>query len=171
MFEWPLVTAKGRRIWVRVQGVAEMQGGKAVRLFGAVQDVTERKQAEESLRKANDLLRLAVVVRDAHDAITVQDLSGRTLAWNAGAERLYGWTEAEALDLNVRDRIPEPLREAALDTLAQLSRAEVLESYRTQRLTRTGQVLQVSIISTALMVGVGQMYAIATTERVRTEDQ
>ena len=171
LFEGPLVTAKGRRIWVRVQGVAEMEGGKAVRLFGAVQDVTERKQAEESLRKANDLLRLAVVVRDAHDAITVQDLTGRTLAWNAGAERLYGWTEAEALALNVRDRIPEPLREAALDTLAQLSRAEVLESYRTQRLTRTGQVLQVSIISTALMDGAGQMYAIATTERVRTEDQ
>jgi two-component system CheB/CheR fusion protein len=169
LFEQPLVTAKGRHIWVRAQGVAEMQGVKAVRLFGAVQDITERKQVEESLRKANDLLRLAVVVRDAHDAITVQDLAGRTLAWNAGAQRLYGWTEAEALALNVRDRIPEPLREAALATLAQLSRAEVLESYRTQRLTRQGQVLEVSIISTALIDKAGQMYAIATTERARVE--
>jgi two-component system CheB/CheR fusion protein len=169
LFEQPLVTAKGRHIWVRAQGVAEMQGGKAVRLFGAIQEITERKQVEESLRKANDLLRLAVVVRDAHDAITVQDLAGRTLAWNAGAERLYGWTEAEALALNVRDRIPEPLREAALATLAQLSRAEVLESYRTQRLTRQGQVLEVSIISTALIDKAGQMYAIATTERARVE--
>jgi two-component system CheB/CheR fusion protein len=114
---------------------------------------------------------LAVVVRDAHDAITLQDLAGRTLAWNAGAERLYGWTETEALELNVRDRIAEPLREAVLATLAELSRAKLLESDRTQRLTRQGQVLEVSIISTALIDKVGQMYAIPTTERARAESK
>jgi PAS domain S-box-containing protein len=58
------------------------------------------KKAQEALRKANDLRRLAVVVRDAHDAITVQDLDGRILAWNPGAERMYGWSEAEALAMN-----------------------------------------------------------------------
>jgi two-component system CheB/CheR fusion protein len=60
-------------------------------------DITEMATIRESLQKANDLLRLAVVVRDAHDAITVQDLEGRILAWNPGAVRLYGWSEAEAL--------------------------------------------------------------------------
>jgi two-component system CheB/CheR fusion protein len=43
-------------------------------------------RTREALRKANELLRLAVVVRDATDAITVQDLEGRTIAWNPGAE-------------------------------------------------------------------------------------
>ena len=86
------------------------------------------KQAREALRKANDLLRLAVVVRDAHDAITVQDLEGRILAWNPGAVRMYGWSEAEALAMNVRDRIPEELREEALAKIRQLSRAEVLRA-------------------------------------------
>ena len=128
-------------------------------------DITDRKQAEEALRKANELLRLAVVVRDSHDAITVQDLEGRTLAWNPGAVRLYGWSEAEALAMNVHDRIPQGLREGALATLAQLSRAEVLEPYLTQRLTRDGSSVAVSIISTALVGEDGQMYAIATTER------
>ncbi len=70
-------------------------------------DITEMERTREALRKANDLLRLAVVVRDAHDAITVQDLEGRILAWNPGAVRMYGWSEAEALAMNVRDRIPE----------------------------------------------------------------
>jgi PAS domain S-box-containing protein len=37
------------------------------------------------------------MVRDAHDAVTVQDLDGRILAWNPGAVRMYGWSEAEAL--------------------------------------------------------------------------
>ena len=128
-------------------------------------DITETVQTREALHKANELLRLAVVVRDAHDAITVQDLGGRILAWNPGAVRMYGWSEAEALLMNVRDRIPEALREKALVTLRQLSRDEVLEPYRTQRISKQGAVMAVSIISTALLDESGEMYAIATTER------
>ena len=131
------------------------------------ENITGMVQAREALEKANDLLRLAVVVRDSHDAITVQDLEGRTLAWNPGAVRLYGWSEAQALQMNVRERIPLALRDDALANLASLSRAEVLQPYRTQRLTRDDSVLDVSIISTALMDAQGTMYAIATTERVK----
>jgi len=130
-------------------------------------DITAEIKRAEALRKANDLLRLAVVVRDAHDAITVQDLEGRILAWNAGAARMYGWSETEALLMNVRDRIPPELRKEALATLRQLSRAEVLEPYRTQRITKAGAVAEVSIISTALVNETGEMYAIATTERAK----
>lgn len=128
-------------------------------------DVTEMEKTRDDLRRANELRRLAIVVRDAHDAITMQDLNGRTLAWNPGAVRLYGWSEAEALDMNVRDRIPEPAREDALTILAKLSRAELLESYRTQRLTKSGDCVEVSIISTAMIDETGRTYAIATTER------
>jgi two-component system CheB/CheR fusion protein len=130
-------------------------------------DITEMKRAETALRKANDLLRLAVVVRDAHDAITVQDLDGRIIAWNPGAVRLYGWSEAEALLMNVRDRIPQALRKDALARLHQLSQAEILEPYPTQRITKQGTVMEVSMVSTALVNEAGQMYAIATTERAR----
>ena len=130
-------------------------------------DITEIIRTRGALHDANDLLRLAVVVRDATDAITVQDLEGRTIAWNPGAQRLYGWSEAEALTLNVRDRIPQELRESALDRLRQLAGAEVLEPYRTQRLTKAGTVVEVSIVSTALINGAGMVYAVATTERLR----
>jgi two-component system CheB/CheR fusion protein len=128
-------------------------------------DIAEIVQAREALLKANDLLRLAVVLRDAHDAITVQDLTGRIIAWNPGAVRLYGWSETEALKMIVGERIPEALREGALSTLTQLSQAKVLQPYKTQRLAKDGSVLQVSIISTALLDEAGKMYAIATTER------
>ncbi|HEX7552947.1 MAG TPA: chemotaxis protein CheB [Geothrix sp.] len=130
-------------------------------------DITDKKKAQEALQKANDLLRLAVVVRDAHDAITVQDLDGRIIAWNPGAVRMYGWTEAEALLMNVRDRIPEQLRKEALAKLHQLSQAEILEPYLAQRIAKDGSVQAVSIISTALVNEAGQNYAIATTERLR----
>jgi two-component system CheB/CheR fusion protein len=133
-------------------------------------DITEIVRVREELLKANDLLRLAVVVRDSHDAVTVQDLNGKTLAWNPGAVRLYGWSEVQALQMNVHDRIPESKREGALVKLASLSRSEILQPYLTQRLTATGAVLEVSIISTALLDELGQMYAIATTERANSAD-
>ena len=131
-------------------------------------DIDDAVRARKALHQANDLLRLAVVVRDASDAITVQDLDGRTLAWNPGAVRLYGWSEAQALQMNVRERIPEALREGALASLASLSHAEVLQPTLTQRLTQSGAVLEVSVVSTALLDEHGTRYAIATTERAKS---
>ena len=128
--------------------------------------ITEIVSIREALRKANELARMAVIVRDAHDAITLQDLDGRILAWNPGAVRLYGWSEAEALAMNVRDRIPAERREEALARIRKLSEAEVLEPYRTQRMTKAGAVISVSMVSTALVDEEGRMYGIATTERV-----
>ena len=128
-------------------------------------DITEMVKTREALREAHGRSRLATVLRDSGDAITVQDLSGRTLAWNPGAARLYGWSEAEATQMNVCDRIPQPLRENALAKLVQLSRGGILEGYCTQRLTNQGAVVDVTIISTALLNEAGQIYAIATTER------
>jgi two-component system CheB/CheR fusion protein len=131
-------------------------------------DVTETVRIRESLHEANSLRRLAVVVRDAHDAITVQDLSGRIVAWNPGAVRLYGWSEAEALALHANDRVPPPLRAEAATQLARGSRAGQLEIQHTQRLTKDGAYVDVSIISTALVNEAGEVYAIATTERALT---
>jgi two-component system, chemotaxis family, CheB/CheR fusion protein len=130
-------------------------------------DITDIVRTHEALHKANALLRLAVVVRDAHDAITVQDLDGRIMAWNPGAVRMYGWTEAEALTMNVRDRIPKALQESALAKVHQLSQAQMLEPYQTQRLAKDGTVLEVSLTSTALLNEANKMYAIATTERAK----
>ncbi len=128
-------------------------------------EITEIVRTREALQKANEQNRLAVVVRDAYDAVTVQDLDGQTLAWNPGAARMYGWTETEALTMNAVDRIPEVHRDIAREKVQQLCRALVLEPYLSQRLTKDGTVLDVSIISTALVNGKGRVYAIATTER------
>jgi two-component system CheB/CheR fusion protein len=128
-------------------------------------EITELKKTQAALRETEGLRRLAVVLRDAHDAITVQDLEGRILAWNPGAERLYGWSEAEALTMNIRDRIPQALRGQTLARLARLSRAETLEPYRTQRLAKDGRTVDVWLTATALLKTDGAIYAVATTER------
>jgi len=135
---------------------------------GAVITFTEisvMKKAQAALRDSEALRRLAVVVRDARDAILVQDMTGRILAWNPGAEKMYGWREGEALAMNIRDLIPESEREQTLATVRQLCQAGVLEPRRQQRVAKDGRTFQVSLIVSALVNDAGETYAIATTER------
>ncbi|HIJ86436.1 MAG TPA: PAS domain S-box protein [Desulfuromonadales bacterium] len=128
-------------------------------------NISEIKQTQEALRKVNDQLRMAVVVRDSHDAVVLQDLEGCIMAWNPAAVRMYGWSEAEALERNIGELIPEGLREADIERVQQLSRKKLLEPYRTQRLAKDGSAVDVWLTATALLNEVGEVYAIATTER------
>ena len=130
-------------------------------------DITETKRIEAALQKANDLLSLTVMLRDAQDAIIIQDMEGRTLAWNSAAVKLYGWSEAEALEMNFRDRIPKGPREDTLSKLHHLSQGEISEPYLTQRVAKDGSLVDVSVISSALVNETGKFYAIATIERIK----
>ena len=49
--ELPFVTAQGRQLWIRVQGRAELERGRAVRLSGPFQDTTARREVEEAVRR------------------------------------------------------------------------------------------------------------------------
>lgn len=132
-------------------------------------DITEVKRTQNMLlHDADSVRRLAVVVRDAHDAITVLNAEGRLLAWNPGAQRMYGWTEAEALAMNLRDMIPPSQWKESLAVIEQLMRAEVLAPYRTRRITKDGRTVDVWLTATALINQKGDVYAIATTERLIT---
>ena len=64
--------------------------GRQTGLIITFDDVTGRKQQEADAR------RLAAVVRDANDAITVHGFDGAIQAWNRAAEKVYGFAEAEA---------------------------------------------------------------------------
>jgi PAS domain S-box-containing protein len=69
-------------------------GGRALRIIGATMDITKRKQADERIREQ------AALLDRAQEAISLNDMSQQILYWNKGAERLYGWTSAEALGKN-----------------------------------------------------------------------
>jgi len=151
-------TTEGRWYTMRIQPYRTLDNV----IEGAVitfVDTTELKTAQDEQR------RLAVVVHDARDAITVQDLEGRIMAWNPSAARMYGWSESEALTMYYGDLIPDDLKEEALVIMQKLIRTEVLEPYRTQRIAKNGGVVEVSVTATALVDKDGRIYAIATTER------
>jgi two-component system CheB/CheR fusion protein len=130
-------------------------------------DITEMVKARELLKEVDVMRRLAVVVRDAYDAIVTHDLEGRITTWNPAAEKKYGWSEAEALALNILDLVPEGRREETLDKVRQAAAAEIPEHYHTQRVTRDGRIVEVWLTATTLVNESGEAYAIATTERTR----
>jgi len=120
--------------------------------------ITFQKQTEV-------LRRLAAVVQDSGDAIMMQDMEGRILAWNPMAEKIYGWSEEEALTMNISSMIPENRKEETLEALKKLIQAEVMQPYRTKRLTKDGRIVDVWLTATPLINVDGKVYSIATTER------
>jgi PAS domain S-box-containing protein len=91
---------------------------------GSNRDITEQKRAEAALRKLNDNLELAVENRTAelrsitdaaHDAILMVDPRGAISYWNTAAERIFGYSAAEALGKNLHDfLVPERYHAAYL---------------------------------------------------------
>ncbi len=86
--ELPFVTAKGREIWVRAVGAAEFESGQAVRLVGAFQDITERRQIAASLAHERQLM--SSLLDTLPDQIYFKDLQGRFLRINPALARRYG---------------------------------------------------------------------------------
>jgi two-component system CheB/CheR fusion protein len=128
-------------------------------------EITEMKRAKEILKESEAIRRLAAVVHDSSDAITLQDMEGNILAWNPEAEKMYGWSEAEALKMSISSLIPESRRKEERVALKRLSQAETLEPYRTQRLTRDSQIVEVWLTASSLVNEAGKVYAISTTEK------
>lgn len=136
--------------------IAKIRLQTSAKLIGAM---VEARRAQDSLRQ------LAVIVRDSPDAITVHNLDGQIVAWNHGAEKSYGWTEAEALRMNIREMIPVD-RLAEMNTVQQqLQAGGAVEAFETQRRTRSGGLIDMWLTVTAIVDDAGMVQAIATSGR------
>ncbi len=126
-------------------------------------DITAFKRAEQDTR------RLAAVVRDSNDAIVLCDLDGRVIAWNRGAEAIYGYSESEALELNKAALVPQSAPAELEDFLARIRSGETAGAFETQRLTKNGAIIDIWLTFSVLPDGTGRPAIIASTERDITE--
>ncbi len=89
-FECRIVWPNGDIRWIWACGDQNRDAsGNATRMFGIVQDISERKRSEEALLEQAQVLDLAQVL--------VRDMQSRIVLWNRGAENLYGYTKEEAM--------------------------------------------------------------------------
>jgi len=117
------------------------------------------------VKQADKIRRLSAVLEDSNDAIIVLDLEGNILAWNRGAQQMYGWTEPEALKMNISILVPEDKQSELTSFIEKITRDEPVKSFKSRRKTKAGKILDVWLTGTALTDESGRSIEIAITER------
>ncbi len=149
--EVALLHKDGSTLWVSISTGPLLRGdGTPGAVAALVTDITERHQSARSAEQ------LAAIVDSSEDAITHTGDGGRITGWNHGAERLYGYTAAEAIGQSVEMIIPLELRAELTSILARLARGEQVEPCETVRLTRDGRRIDVSLRWSALFDASGR---------------
>jgi two-component system sensor histidine kinase/response regulator len=90
--ELPATTASGRAIWVRAAGEPEFSDGKAVRVVGALQDITARRVMESELRRQNEVM--TSVLESLPCGLSVFDAELNLVAANREFRRLLDFPDA-----------------------------------------------------------------------------
>jgi PAS domain-containing protein len=102
--ELRLITATGRRIWARAQGMAEYADGRPVRLVGAFQDITAQVELRDALAASSEQLR--VTLESIGDAVITTDAAGAVAWMNPAAEQLIGRERGETVWKPFADVVP-----------------------------------------------------------------
>jgi PAS domain S-box-containing protein len=132
-----------------------------------VADRTESlSRALEELERA-EIARahLATIVESSHDAIVGKDLDGVVTSWNAGAERLFGYTAAEAMGRPITFLMPPELEFEESAILERLRRGESVDHFETRRLTKGGRLIDVSLAISPIKDRFGQIIGISKIAR------
>jgi diguanylate cyclase (GGDEF)-like protein/PAS domain S-box-containing protein len=125
----------------------------------AARDVTERKRAEETTQK------LASIVGSSEDAIIGKDLNGVITSWNRAAEKMYGYTSTEVIGRNLSFLLSADGQAELRSILEQLQKGLAIKCLETQRLTKAGSVLDVSLSISAIKDASGRITGASTIAR------
>ncbi len=89
--------------------------------------------------------RLAAIVNSSDDAIVSKTLDGVITSWNAGAERMFGYTESEAVGHHITLIIPQDRHAEEEQVLARLRRGERVDHFETVRRRKDGTAIDISL--------------------------
>jgi PAS domain S-box-containing protein len=136
-----IVAKNGEVRWLRdyARPIWDEAQARTVRIYGAAQDITEIKMAQEAMAA------LASIVESSDDAILSKSLQGIILSWNKGAERLYGYTAEEVIGQSVSILIPPEEADDFPEIMRRIRRGEKVDPYETERVRKDGQRLSVSL--------------------------
>jgi diguanylate cyclase (GGDEF)-like protein/PAS domain S-box-containing protein len=113
--------------------------------------------------------RFAAILEASDDAIITKDLDAHITSWNAGAERLYGYTRDEAIGRPVELLVPPELKDEAREIVGRVMTGQRVDHHETTRITKDGSRRNVSLTVAAIRDAHGGIIAISSTARDITE--
>ncbi len=131
-------------------------------------DITERRKAEEELRKAylklkektaelmksrKELEYLANIVENSSDAIYSVGFNGKITSWNRTAEKLFGWSKEEAIGMHADELLPEELKGETELILRKIGEGITSMTYETRRVSKNGEVIDVEVTISSIHGG------------------
>jgi diguanylate cyclase (GGDEF)-like protein/PAS domain S-box-containing protein len=125
----------------------------------AIRDITDRKRDER------DASHFVAVVESSTDAIVGEDLDGNVTSWNQGAERLYGYTEAEMRGKSISRLVPPGRDDELPDILRQVRSGERVPHYDTVHARKDGTEVDVSLTISPIRDRDGNVIGAATIAR------
>src|ERR1700751_3951766 len=138
-------------------------------VLAMVEDITDKKKAEEAR------YRHAAVIESSDDAIASGALDGIIVSWNTGAQKIYGYTEAEAVGKPISMLLPPERPDEENKILGTLRAGGRIEHFETVRVTKTGKRINVSLTISPIKDSSGKTVGCSgiardITERKRAEE-
>jgi PAS domain S-box-containing protein len=134
-----------------------------------------RRQAASEREQHSERERLfSAVVESSHDAIILLTLDGTITAWNRAAERLSGFSAAEAVGKRIDIVFPPELRGQPREMLARIAKGEVIEQHEAERRRKDGSPIYVSLVMSPIRSTTGDIVGASSivrdvSERKRAE--
>jgi PAS domain S-box-containing protein len=138
-----------------------------VREIARLQQRAASLEAEMATRERLEMaaLRLAAIVESSDDAIIGKTLEGTIIDWNRGAERLYGYTAAEVIGQPISLLIPGDRPDELPVIIERLRRGERIDHYETERVTKDGRRISVSVSISPIRNPAGRLVGAAAIAR------
>src|SRR6516165_4512934 len=128
----------GSLMWGRLS-ISLLNSRPSPLVLAMVEDITEKKRAEETR------LRHAAVIESSDDAIASGTLDGIIVSWNTGAQKIYGYTKAEAIGKPISMLVPPELPDEENQILEMLRAGDHIHHFETVRVTKSGKRINVSL--------------------------
>jgi PAS domain S-box-containing protein len=133
--------------------------------FFNARDITDAKEVER-IR-----MYLATVVKQSSDAIYIHDHEGTIISWNEGAEKMYGYSEQQALKMKLWNIIPPYLMQETHGFVDKVLAGEKIEVLETKRVTRLGKLIDVLFSASCIIDSRNEQKSVAITERDLTQQK
>ena len=155
--------------------------GQLIGASSTARDITERKRADEELRKANQSIDartalLASIVDCSDDAIVAKTSAGVITSWNRGAEQIYGYSASEIIGKPMSILLQPDRPDELEGILAKIRGGARVEHYETVRLRKDGKPIAISLSVSPIYDSDGKLVGISSigrdiTERARADER